>query len=182
MTTEDKTRKLADHDFIDAAGAVVDEQEKATGIQYKELASGGVFPYQIPGAVAGSPQTMLALFGAKTLATNTASAAKQLRTKGEAVETIPYITDRFAEITEGQWAVAGDGTRGPQIDVQALADAMLPLLRKQLGTDVDRDKLVAKLEADKNYKRAAYGNPDVKKNYMKGKGQDVSIASLAAGF
>lgn len=125
----EKSRKVAEHAYVDAAGAKV-AIEKATGISYALVANAdkGVekteaFVYQIPGAVAGSPVTMLALFGGRTKATNESSSNRQNRAKGESeIDDRQAVADWFGELADGVWP-ADERTRGPRYDMDRLAEA-----------------------------------------------------------
>lgn len=147
-------RKVAEHYLIDAAGATVESEEEATGIGYKLLAlADQPFTYQIPGAKAGDPQTMLAIFGAKTLATNETSQARN-NSKGAASpqEQRDAVAERFALIETGKWI---DRTRegvGAKVDKDALAMAI-----KEANPQLTRtvEEVRAKLESDPTYLRNA---------------------------
>lgn len=144
-------RKVAEHYLIDASGAKCDDEESATGIGYKLLAVDSPFEYQIPGAVPGNPQTMLAIFGAKTLATNeTSQARNNAKGAASAQEQLEAVLERFALIDGGKWI---DRTRegvGAKVDKPALAQAI-----KQVGHARSVEEILAKLESDAAYLRAA---------------------------
>lgn len=159
---ETKTRKLADHGLIGADGAAVDEQEKATGVTYKDLATGQVATYQIPGAVAGSVQTMLAIFGAKTLATNTASANKQ---NDYPVGNVEAINTRFAAIVDGDWGVERGGGGGVRIDIDLLVEALAVQFKRE-KQPFDPDKYRTKITEDEAYRKRVFGLDSVKAQYL----------------
>jgi len=155
-TTASK-RAVAKHYLLTSTGEVTENEGEATGIRYVSLASGRTFDYQVPGATAGSPQSMLAVFGAKTLATNEASAMRQK--EGDSSDQVGAIEERFALIDTGQWV---DRTRegGPRTDRDALATAAVQILSeaeaaKEGGRPFDAAtmatkvaELRAKIEAD----------------------------------
>ena len=153
----------------DGTPTVVEAIEEATGIAYKDVATGESFAYAIPGAVAGSVLTMFAIFGAKTRATNAASAARQKRERDSAYvqSDIDYIRETFAETIDGTWAVTGDGARAPAYDLDVLADVLVDLIGKATGKTQDKAKVKAKLESDLKYRRGATGNTDVKVEYLR---------------
>jgi hypothetical protein len=179
---EEKSKRPArgDHTYLGPKGETVESIEDATGISYKDLATGEVFTYQIPGAQAGSVQTMFALFGAKTRATNAASAARQARERDASFlrSDVEHITATFGETQDGQWAVAGEGTRAPTYDHEILADVICELLA-QAGKTQDRGKVLDKLNNDVKYKRGATGNPQIKAAYFAKVGREASVDSLA---
>lgn len=161
-------RKVAEHYLIDAQGATVENEEEATGIGYKLLAlADKPFTYQIPGAVAGSAQTMLAVFGAKTLATNETSQARNGKTAGGPQEQWDAVSDRFALITgsESEAPKWIDRTRegvGAKVDKPALAQA---ILQANPGMQRTVEEVVAKLESDPAYMRNARTVPAVQAAY-----------------
>src|SRR3954463_9914673 len=69
-----KRESVAKHELItEPGGEHTSDITKALGIRYVDKASGEKFEFMLPDAIAGHPMTMLALFGAKTKATNEAS-------------------------------------------------------------------------------------------------------------
>jgi hypothetical protein len=132
ITVSKKEKKpVADKWFIDAAGIKADI-EKATGLSYTSLATKTTFVHQLPGAVVGDPLTMLALFGATTLATNTASFN---RGSAKAEDRYPDDTDavkaRFEAISKDDWGTRKGG--GVGIDVQILFDAITEVMGEEPG-------------------------------------------------
>lgn len=105
VETEPESRTVATHLLLDAAGAVVEDFEKGAGIRYVDKASGATFDY-FPD---GKAKDMLALFGARTLATNEASQIRNGKEfKGRPAsdssqEQVGAIKDRFALIDSGVW-------------------------------------------------------------------------------
>jgi len=150
-TTSSK-RAVAKHSMLDAAGNITENETEATGQRYVHLATGRTFDYQVPGAVAGSPQTMLAIFGAKTLMTNEASAMRQK--EGDNSDQVGAIEERFALTDTGQWV---DRTRegGPRTDRDALALAAAEIFGEAQSPAWDEAQVAAqakvlrdKIEAD----------------------------------
>lgn len=168
--TEVVRKKVAKHELLDAAGAVIESEEAATGIRYTLLANSQTFDWQYgknPDA-----DRMLAVFGAKTLATNETSQARN-NAKGEASadEQIAAVRDRFELLASGKWV---DRTRegvGAKIDKDALAEAICRVLvadGKQTQEQIDggyKAKIRAKLEDDAAYVRIARQVPKVATEY-----------------
>lgn len=125
-TAPEKRQQQAKHSFLAADGSETKDMHEATGIKYVDIASGEEFTYQIPGATAGSPLTMLAVFGAKTKATNEASQVRQAIARGEDVDgsQVDEITAVFGKISDGIWREPGEGRVGAKIDRDALAAAI----------------------------------------------------------
>jgi hypothetical protein len=173
--TETVKRAVAKHELLDANGAVVENEEEATGIRYTLLANGQSFDWQHgqnPDA-----DRMIAIFGAKTLATNESSAMRN-STKGAATpdEQIDAVRERFALILTGKWI---DRTRegvGAKIDLDALANAICNVQvaeGKYTEEQVKTEKLAAtrqKLEDDKSWARGARQVPKFAAEYAKIKG------------
>ena len=79
--------------------------------------------YQVPGATAGDVQTMLALFGATTLATNTASFNRNAAKAEDAfADDTDAVKARFEAITPAAWGTKKGGGIG--IDLEALFAAV----------------------------------------------------------
>jgi hypothetical protein len=151
-----KRKKVAEHSWLGASGQVVDGIELATGIQYKDLQSGKVVAYTIPGAAAGSVMTMLAAFGARTLATNTGSANRQAVEKGESsADDADAITGRFADLGDGDWgAERGGGGGGFGMNVEAMGNAIIAWATKNKKDHKTLDEYVKKLTDEKEYRKA----------------------------
>lgn len=128
-TAEAKARvRLADHAFIGTDGKAT-SIDKATGISYTIKGTDKAFTYQVPNATAGSPLTMLALFGARTKATNEASANRQAAAKGDSTDDdVAAISGWFSELKDGTWP-ADERVGGPRYDIPRLAQAMLAYLK-----------------------------------------------------
>lgn len=157
-TTVAKKEQLAIHEYLDASGAVVEAIEQACGIRYTDKASGGVFTFQVPNAAVGTVATMFAIFGAKTRATNAASAARQKRKNDKTFVTpdVDYIDSVFAETKDGQWDVAGEGNRGPRYDLDVLAEVIHDIMVAKGAPDVkDVTVFKARLESDLAYRKGA---------------------------
>lgn len=121
-----KRERIAKHELIDAAGAVVDDIEKAVAIRYTDVQSGLTTDFRPDMAKPGA--LWLALFGAKTLATNEASQVRQA--DGSAQEEIDAISDRFAVMFADQDAKWVDKTRvgGPRYDQPTVATALVNVM------------------------------------------------------
>jgi hypothetical protein len=174
--TETVKRAVAKHELLDTAGNVVDEEELATGIRYTLLANNQSFDFQ-SGMEPGKRETMLAIFGAKTLATNETSALRN-STKGGATpdEQIDAVRERFALLETGKWV---DRTRegvGAKIDLDALANAICNVMvaeGKYTAEQVQTEKMAAtrkKLDDDKAFARKARQHPPFAAEYAKIKG------------
>jgi hypothetical protein len=173
---KDEKKKRAEHELLDASGAIVDDEETANGIKYTLLEMPErPFTYQF-----GANPTVdkfLALFGAKTLCTNESSAVRNSpKGSGTAEEQIDAVEARFALLATGAWV---DRTRegvGAKVDLDALANAICNVMvaeGKITEADVASGKMAAyreKLEADKAFARSARQHPPFAAEYAKIKG------------
>lgn len=173
--TETVKRAVAKHELLDAKGELVENEEEATGIRYTLLANGQAFDWQY--GTNPDADRMIAIFGAKTLATNESSAMRN-STKGAATpdEQIDAVRERFALIQTGKWI---DRTRegvGAKIDLDALANAICNVMvadGKYTPEQVQNEKLAAtrqKLDDDKGFARKARQHPPFAAEYAKIKG------------
>src|SRR5215204_4698782 len=93
--TETKRSKVAEHELVDAQNAVTEDEESADGIKYTLVANGKSFTWNWT-AANEQARKLLAIFGAKTLATNETSQARQ---KGaDADGQLDAVVERFALI------------------------------------------------------------------------------------
>lgn len=189
VETDKKGKKVAEHSWLDASGAVVEDIELATGIRYVDVGSGKTFDYQT-GGTAGDKLTMQACFGCRTLATNEASAERQR--DGTGAEQVEAIEQRFA-LQDQDPPVWVDRTRegGPRIDAPTLAQAVVEVL-VQAGKVANDDAakqtayvgILAKFEDEKTGKAAiskAKSNPQVDAEYKKLRGAKAATTDdLAA--
>lgn len=174
--TETVKRAVAKHELLDASGNVVEEEEAATGIRYTLLANNQAFDFQ-SGMTPGERNTLLVIFGAKTLATNESSAMRN-STKGAATpdEQIDAVRERFALLETGKWVDRERGGVGAKIDLDALANAICTVMvaeGKYTNDQVQNEKLAAvraKLDDDKAYARKARQYPPFAAEYAKIKG------------
>lgn len=172
MADENTKSRRAAHAYINADGLMVMNEDKtgparnpesATGCYYKDLDNGQEFAVQLPKAKAGSVQTMLALFGLRTLFTNTASQARQAREKGlDDTTDVDAIQARFAEMAEGKWGEAATREGGPRYNDETLALAI-----SAAKGESDAAPYAAKIEADRSYADAAYKMEPVAAHYRR---------------
>lgn len=176
-------KQVAKHELLDSGGAVVEQEELATGIRYTLIENDQKFEFQ-SGLEPGKLLTMLALFGAKTLATNESSQVRNNpKGAGTADEMIEAVRERFALLDSGKWV---DRTRegvGAAVDKDALAEAIVRVVESE-GKSIDKAKVRAKLEDDRNYVRNSRQHPKVATEYAAivgkpAKTTDDLIAALA---
>lgn len=145
--SKEKREMQAEHKLLDQSGTVVEAEESAFGISYKHLKTGETFTWTLPtqDAAVSAETRMLAIFGAKTLATNVASASK---TRKDGVGAVPSIQERFDLIRSGTWV---DRTVGPRYDTDILLQA-IAAAKAESGQAFDEAATRAKLESeDKTY-------------------------------
>lgn len=163
---EAKREQKAKHSYLAADGSVTKDMLEATGIRYEDVATGETFDWQIPGATAGSPQTMVAVFGSKTLATNEASQVRQAVGRGEDVDgsEVEGILARFALIESGTWREASEGGVGKKVDRDVLAAAIVEA-QAALGNTRDLADVRQKLDDNTKFFRDARKAEDVRAIY-----------------
>lgn len=118
-----REKAKAEHKLIDANGVVVDDIAAATGVRYVDLESREVIDVQVA-TFAPKGILLLALFGAKTKATNTASQCRQRGESGS--EQVAAIRGDFATIAAGEWPER-EGGGGGRVNIDALATAFVDL-------------------------------------------------------
>lgn len=175
--TETERKAVAKHELIAAAGGEHTSMDKAIGIRYTDKASNDVFEFLIPDAVAGSPQTMLALFGAKTKATNEASRIRNGE-KGDSQAQLEAIDEIFQNIAKGVWREKAEGGGGSRTDKALLAQVLVEALGEKAQGTVDTYQ--NRLETDEAYYKKVWSNDAVKSEYKRRKGQTgVALDTLA---
>lgn len=187
MTMQDQTNsskkvraKVAEHEFIDAAGEPVDDGESAQGYRYTLLASGDSFDWYWAQAN-DDEKRMLAIFGAKTLATNeTSQARNNPKGSGSAAEQMEALRERFTMLRSGQWVDRSREGSVVKIDKDALAEAICQVLvAKGKATEADiaggvKAQKRQLLEDDATYLRKSRQVPEVAIAYAAIVGRQVA--------
>jgi hypothetical protein len=174
--TEVTRRKVAEHNLIGADGVVVESEEDADGIKYDLI--GGSKPFTWNYSQANEAERkLLAIFGAKTLATNETSQIRNgAKTKGDPVpgadEQIGAVAERFALLRAGQWVDRTREGAAVRIDKDALAEAIIQVMLAagKITDDQVGDTKAAKrqqLEDDPTYMRKARQVPEVATAYAR---------------
>lgn len=163
----EKREGVAKHELIAAQGGEHTSMDKAVGIRYTDKKSGEVFEYLIPGAQAGTPLTMLALFGAKTKATNEASRVRNGE-KGDVQAQMEAIDEVFANITNGIWREKAEGGSGTRTDKALLAQVLVEKLGDKAQGTVDTYQ--NRLETEEAYYKKVWSNDEIKSEYKRRKG------------
>lgn len=172
--------RKAKHELIAGPGGEHCSIDTAVGIRYTDL-SGTTQPFEyiIPDAKAGSPLTMLALFGAKTKATNETSRVRNGKNGGVSnpIEEMEALDEVFESITNGVWRDKAEGGGGSRTDKELLAEVVLEMLGT--GAKGDKDHYVKRFTDDVAYMRKVLGS-DAGDIYRKRAGKvKVAIADLA---
>jgi hypothetical protein len=132
----DKREAVAKHELIAVKGGEHVSIDLAVGIRYTDRTSGQVFEYLIPGAKAGTPLTMLALFGSKTKATNETSRVRN-GAGGDTTAQMEALDEVFESITNGVWREKAEGGGGTRTDKSLLATVLIELLGTNAKGNVD---------------------------------------------
>ena len=178
-TADDKRAAVAKHELIAAKGGDHVAIDTAIGIRYTDRSTNQVFEYLIPDAKAGSPLTMLALFGAKTKATNETSRVRNGKNGGVSnpAEELEALDEVFESITNGVWREKAEGGGGSRTDKPLLAQVLMELLGQNAKGDIAH--YVARFEADVAYMRKVLKS-DAGDEYRKRVGKaPVPVADLA---
>lgn len=172
VETEITKTRLAKHEMLDATGKVVEDEEEATGIRYTRLDDGKVFEKQIA-TMPDTARLMLAIFGARTLATNEASQVKQ---KGGG-DYVAAIHDRFDLIESGKWV---DKSGGGKIDLDTLAQAIVNIGASS-GKTFDLAVIRAKLDDDAPWRAKVRQVKAITDEYATLKGRTVATVEDVFG-
>ena len=170
---------VAKHELIEAPGGEHTSIDKALGIRYTDRESGQVFEYMIPGAVAGSPATMLALFGAKTKATNEASRVRNGK-DGDTTAQFEAIDEVFENITKGVWREKAEGGGGSRTDKAVLAAVLVEFLEQAGKLNGTVDTYQNRLETEDGYMKKVLSNDAIKSAYRKRVGKTGPAADELA--
>lgn len=159
-----KRESVAKHELIAERGGKHVDITEATGIRYMDKSSGTVFEYMIPNAKAGDPITLLALFGAKTKATNEASRVRNGQ-GGDTEAQFEAIDEVFANIDKGVWREKAEGGSGSRARYDVLAAILVEMLGDKAQGTVDTYQ--NRLETDEDYRKKVRSNPDIAAEYKK---------------
>src|SRR5258705_8130048 len=132
----DKRESVAKHELLAQPGGDHVAMQEAVGIRYTDRASGDKFEYFPHGAVAGNALTMLALFGAKTKATNEASRVRN-GDGGTTAEQLEAIDEVFANLDKGIWREKAEGGGGSRTDKRLLAEVLIAALGEKASGTID---------------------------------------------
>lgn len=195
---ESKRAKIADRDWIDDSGNVVDE-EKATGVRYKFLGrtkDGVTVPpdseaYSVKFAdLSQAALYMAAGFGLTTLMGNVTNTWLGDKSDEKPATARDAIAARIELLNSGQWIDRAATGVGARIDKALLVEAMVlasvedgkfPSADSQQAQDW-RAKWTQMLEEKPEFVKQANGIPAVKAHYVKlaGKSQKT-VADLFGG-
>lgn len=164
VETATKRESVAKHELLDASGNVTKRMEEAVGYRFTLRDGGQTFEYAPQDAVAGTPLTMLALFGAKTKATNEASRVRN-GANGDAVAQMEAIDEVFDNLNKGIWREKAEGGGGSRIDKRKLAEALIEVLGPAAKGTVDTYQ--NRLETEDGYLRKVRSNPEVTMAYTR---------------
>jgi len=183
-TVETTTRKqVAKHYLLDGSGNVVEDEGSATGIRYVQLSTNETFDYQ----VSETAKLMLAVFGAKTLATNEASQVRNNpKGGGSDTEQMAAIRDRFTKLDAGEWVDRTREVAPPNLDAMAEAAIVVMLADGKITEEQVGDikaKVRQKLDDDPKYLTVLRNHPRIPGEYAKLIGRQVKTTDdLLAGI
>jgi hypothetical protein len=164
-----KRESVAKHELItEPGGEHTSDITKALGIRYVDKASGEKFEFMLPDAIAGHPMTMLALFGAKTKATNEASRVRNGQ-GGDTTAQFEAIDEVFANISNGVWREKAEGGGGSRTDKRLLAEVLVTMLGEKAQGTIDTYQ--NRLETEEPYYKKVWSNDQIKTEYKKRAGK-----------
>lgn len=173
----DKREAVAKHELLAAPGGDHVAMTEAVGIRYTDRASGDKFEYFPQGAAAGTALTMLALFGAKTKATNEASRVRN-GDGGTTAEQLEAIDEVFANLDKGVWREKAEGGGGSRTDKRLLAEVLIAALGEKAAGTIDTYQ--NRLETEDGYLKKVLSNDAIKSEYRKRAGKTgPAVESLA---
>lgn len=164
----DKRESVAKHELLAAPGGDHVAMQEAVGIRYTDRASGDKFEYFPNGATAGTALTMLALFGAKTKATNEASRVRN-GDGGSTAEQLEAIDEVFANLDKGVWREKAEGGGGSRTDKRLLAEVLIAALGEKAQGTIDT--YANRLETEEGYLKKVLSNDAIKSEYRKRAGK-----------
>jgi hypothetical protein len=177
-----KRDRVAQHSYLDDEGNKVEAEEAATGYSY-EMEGEGDEPLEFSWYWKDANEIerrMLAIFGAKTLATNESSQLRNNEKKKGTDEASPEnqmeaVKARFALMRQDipQWVDRSREGAAVKVDKNALAGAICDILvkdKKKTQQEIDEShfvKVLQKLEEDPAFVRKARQVPAVNEAYAK---------------
>jgi hypothetical protein len=173
-TAVDKRESVAKHELIATGGGEHVSIDTAIGIRYTDRSTNQTFEYfpDGPHGKPGTPLMMLALFGAKTKATNETSRVRN-GAGGDTTAQMEALDEVFESITNGVWREKAEGGGGSRTDKGLLATVLIELLGqnakgdqahyvKRFEDDVAYMRKVLKSDAGEEYrKRAGKAGPAI---------------------
>ncbi len=168
VPADDKRESVAKHELLAEQGGRHVSMQEAIGIRYTDKKSGEVFEYFPQGAQPGKALTMLALFGAKTKATNEASRVRNGDGGGPS-EQLEAIDEVFTNLDKGVWREKAEGGGGSRTDKRLLAEVLIAALGQKAQGTVDTYQ--NRLETEDGYYRKVWSNDQIKTEYRKRAGK-----------
>lgn len=183
-------KKIANRLWLDAEGKECGE-ESAVAVSYEFIgregrkageedvpADGKAYVYQIPAP--GTRDGMLAGFGALTLMGNITNT--WLTDKGDkAASAHDAIAERFELLSSGTW-IDRTNMVGARVDKPKLAEAVVNVAARK-GKQLEVAAILARLESDAEWAKAARANPEFSAEYATLMGRTVkSSDELLSGL
>lgn len=183
MTNVDQNPKeerdrVATHEWLDKEGNVLDSRDPTDAYGYRFTLEGVDKPLEFIADPANEfALRTLALFGAKTKATNEASGVRNGKQKGTPEAGPQFqmeaVQEFFTRLMSGEWSAPSEGGVAVRIDKDALAQAICVVLvneGKKSQADIDQGhkaKVRQKLEDDPQFVRKSRQVPQVATEYSR---------------
>lgn len=189
--TKTEKDRVATHEWLDKNGDVIDSRDPTDAYGYRFTLEGVQEPMEfIVDSGNEFAWRTLALFGAKTKATNEASGVRNGKLKGTPdagpENQMAAVKEFFDRLLKGEWSAPSEGGVGVRVDKDTLCEAICRVLvseGKKSQADIDsghKAKVRAKLEDDPQFVRKSRQIPQVSTEYAKitGKAQ-ATVDDLA---
>lgn len=162
--TESKRKSVSKRSYLKADGSEAERIEEATGARYTLLDPAGNHDFDQQFGTAGSLETMCGVFGFHTKVGNVANTVLNDKDEpGSPSDAAAAIKEFLTAAAGGTWAERSTGV-GARVDKDALATAIVTVATAA-GKTADRAKILARLEAEPTYVRAARQVPAVASEY-----------------
>ncbi len=170
--------RVATHEWLDKNGDVIDSRDPTDAYGYRFTLDGVAEPCEFIADPANEfALRSLALFGAKTKATNEASGVRNGKLKGTPdagpEAQMAAVKEFFQRLATGEWSAPSEGGVAVRIDKDALAEAICRVLvteGKKSQADIDgghKAKVRQKLEEDPQFVRKSRQVPQVSTEYSR---------------
>jgi hypothetical protein len=185
-----KRKSVSQRDYLAADGTVVKRMEEAAGARYtlKDESGKPLQAFECEMGEPGSFVTMCAILGFHTKVGNVAnSVLNDKDAPGSAADAAAEIADFLAgaqNADDPTWAERTGGVGGAKVDRDALTAAIVEVMGKATGKQLDPLAIRQRLDDDPKFFRAMRQVAEITENYVArvGKASGKTTADVAAMF